>query len=221
MKKLWILGTLALLPVTLPAVAPAPAQAKAIRPSKIFITSQVQSDPILSPFKFKIESVGSGYNLRGTVRALAQKRRVGQIARRYADGRFVNNYVVVSPGVATDYDRSPKRLHPRDEFIESKIESDSVLRPFSFKVQTVGNGFELRGTVRTSAQGRRAGGHRTPLLQRSARHEPHHHQPERVIQRHSLTAEPHLPPDTVRRRTRLRFGSCASTMICLRPYKYL
>ena len=90
MKRLWILGTLALLPFA--------AQAKPRQENVADrIERRLENAPMLRGFNFNVQTVGNYVDLRGTVRNQAQRRRAFQIAREYS-GRFpVRNYIAINP----------------------------------------------------------------------------------------------------------------------------
>lgn len=96
MKKLWILGTLALLPLSLPSVARADRFQE--RTSQR-IKEHIEDDAILNRFKIKTQTVRDAIHLRGTVATVAQSRRAGNIARHFSAGFPVVNLLVINPAL--------------------------------------------------------------------------------------------------------------------------
>ncbi len=94
MKKLWILGTLALVPAMLPVAAHADRFQE--RTSQR-IKEHIDDDAILSRFKIKTQTVGDAIHLRGTVATVAQSRRAGNIARHYAADFPIVNLIIINP----------------------------------------------------------------------------------------------------------------------------
>ena len=94
MKKLWILGTLALAPLAMPSMARADRFQE--RTSQR-IKQHIEDDAILNRFKIKTQTVRDSIHLRGTVATGAQSRRAGNIARHFSAGFPVVNLLVINP----------------------------------------------------------------------------------------------------------------------------
>lgn len=92
MKKLWILGVLALLPV----VAHADRRQERVANQ---VQRRMDNAPALSGYRFNVQTVGRYLQLRGTVRTETQRQRAGQIARRNSQGYPIRNLIVVNPVV--------------------------------------------------------------------------------------------------------------------------
>jgi hypothetical protein len=97
MKKLWILGTLALAPTLLHPIA-AHADRFQERTSHN-IKQHIDDDQVLNRFKIKTQTVRGAIHLRGTVARVAQSRRAGNIARHYSAGFPIVNLIVINPAL--------------------------------------------------------------------------------------------------------------------------
>lgn len=94
MKKLWILGTLALVPLALPTAARADKRQERVADR---VEKRLENAPALRGFSFNVQTVGRYLDLRGRVRTEAQRRRAGFLARREAPRFPVRNFIVVDP----------------------------------------------------------------------------------------------------------------------------
>jgi len=90
MKKLWILGVVALLPV----VANASRYQERVASQ---VEHRMESAPGLRGYNFTVQTVGRYLQLRGTVRTSYERRQAERIARRHSGGFPVRDLIVVNP----------------------------------------------------------------------------------------------------------------------------
>jgi len=90
MKKLWILGVVALLPV---AASASRYQERVARQ----VEHRMEGARDLRGYNFNVQTVGRYLQLRGTVRTEAQRRHAERIARRNSSGFPVRDLIVVNP----------------------------------------------------------------------------------------------------------------------------